>query len=88
MISPPINSPFGPRSCQTISILWAVLGAATWILTVVTWSVSMLSTDQLPGQPRVFSEINTSVVFSGQAHVPVLRKTRSKVGRPFTYQKS
>jgi hypothetical protein len=71
-----------------IRILCGVSGAATWTLTAVVWSGSTLSTDQLFGQPRGFSETSASVVFPGQAHVPVLRNTRSKDGRPFVYQKS
>lgn len=88
VMSPWINSWPGPCSSHAIKIRRGVLGAVKRIPTVVVWSGAMLSTGQVSGQPRAFSETNSNVVLSGQAHVPVLRRIRSKDGRPLTYQKS
>jgi hypothetical protein len=87
VISLPKDCPPSACSCQAMRKVWGLLGDVSRMPTSAIPSTSTLSTGQLSGQSRLFSEISASVVSSGHLHVPTLRRTRSKDAEKPTHQK-
>jgi hypothetical protein len=87
VISEPMGSSSGPRTCQTNSSVCGLPGAIRPIVTSVVSSKATPPINQLSGQSSVFSDTSTRLVSSGHGQVPLLRSNNENEGREFTYQK-